>query len=78
MGGYARHNPELIGFIQGFYRQYGILLDPVYTSKMMFGLMDLIRMGYFEEGSSICAIHTGGLQGWNGFTERFGIDPATF
>ncbi len=78
LGGYARIRPELTGFIQGFYRRHGILLDPVYTGKMMYGLMDMIRLGCFEEDTSICAIHTGGLQGWNGIRERFNIDPSTF
>ncbi len=78
LGGYARISPELTGFIQGFYRRHGILLDPVYTGKMMYGLMDMIRLGFFEEDTSICAIHTGGLQGWNGIRERFKIDPSTF
>jgi len=77
-GGYARITRELIAFIQQFYQRHGVLLDPVYTGKMMFGLYDLIRRDQFREGKSICAMHTGGLQGWHGITERYGIDPATF
>jgi 1-aminocyclopropane-1-carboxylate deaminase len=33
---------------------------------MMFGLFDLIKQGYFPDGSKILAIHTGGLQGIEG------------
>ena len=67
LGGYAKTNQKLFDFIQDFELKYNILLDPIYTSKMMYGLFDLIQKNYFPEGSTILAIHTGGLQGWNGF-----------
>ena len=38
----------------------------------MYGIFDLIEKGYFQKGSSIVAIHTGGLQGIAGFNQRFG------
>jgi len=66
-GGYAKTNDELDNFIIDFYRQHNILLEPVYTGKMLFGLFDLIKQRYFKEGSKILAIHTGGLQGLEGF-----------
>ena len=66
-GGFARHVPELIDFIRRFREQSGILLDPIYTSKMMWGVFDLLRRGYFNPGSTVVAVHTGGLQGWKGF-----------
>jgi 1-aminocyclopropane-1-carboxylate deaminase len=62
-GGYAKINEELVVFINRFKKDFGIPLDPVYTGKMMFGVMDLIQKGYFPEHSKILAIHTGGLQG---------------
>lgn len=62
-GGYAKINQELICFINDFYGQTNIPLDPVYTGKMMFGIIDLIKKGYFQNSSKIVAIHTGGLQG---------------
>ncbi|MCX7552029.1 1-aminocyclopropane-1-carboxylate deaminase/D-cysteine desulfhydrase [Xanthomarina sp. F2636L] len=65
-GGYAKINAELISFINEFKSQYGMPLDPVYTGKMMFGVFDLIRRGYFSKNSKILAIHTGGLQGIEG------------
>ncbi len=77
-GGYGKITDELIGFIEQFYIRHGILLDPVYTGKMMFGIYDMIRRDMIPAGSSICAIHTGGLQGWNGVRERYGIDPISF
>ena len=38
-------------------------LDFVYTAKMLFGIIDRIKNGYFIPGSSILCLHTGGLQG---------------
>lgn len=61
-GGYAKVSNELIQFINQFYIQYKIPLDPVYTGKMLFGLFQLIKTGYFSENTRILAIHTGGLQ----------------
>ena len=68
-GGYAKINAELISFMNQFKRQYHISLDPVYTSKMLFGVMDLLKIGYFPEHSKILVIHTGGLQGISGMNE---------
>jgi 1-aminocyclopropane-1-carboxylate deaminase len=65
-GGYAKINEELIRFINAFREQSGVPLDPIYTGKMMFGILDLINKGDFPEGSKILAIHTGGLQGIEG------------
>lgn len=71
-GGYARYNWDLIQFINNFYANHHIPLDPVYTGKMMFGVYDLVNQGFFAKGSNILAIHTGGLQGIRGFNDRFG------
>lgn len=62
-GGYAKINTELKLFLNSFYQKYLISLDPVYTSKMVFGVIDLISKEYFPENSKILIIHTGGLQG---------------
>ena len=62
-GGYAKVSEELILFINEFYQKHKIPLDPIYTGKMMFGVMDLIAKNYFPENSKILVIHTGGLQG---------------
>jgi 1-aminocyclopropane-1-carboxylate deaminase/D-cysteine desulfhydrase-like pyridoxal-dependent ACC family enzyme len=72
-GGYAKNKPELIDFIWWFYENFGVVLDPIYTGKMAFGIWDLIQKNYFPTGSKILMIHSGGLQGNIGFTERTGI-----
>ena len=68
-GGYAKIDSELVRFINEFKEKTGIPLDPIYTGKMMFGILDLIRKGYFKENSRILAIHTGGLQGIPGMNQ---------
>jgi len=72
LGGYARFNTELIHFINNFKSTFGIPLDPVYTGKMMYAIFDLIKNEFFQPGTKILALHTGGLQGIAGFNQRFG------
>ena len=62
-GGYAKTTPELITFIKTFEADFEIPLEQVYTGKMLFGILELIAQGYFKNGSTIVAVHTGGLQG---------------
>lgn len=61
-GGYAKVTKELTEFMDQVEKQFNIPLDPIYTAKMMFGIMDLIKKKFFAAGSTILAIHTGGLQ----------------
>lgn len=69
-GGYAKLPPALRGFIQMFEQTYGVLLDPIYTGKLLAGLLDLIDQGQFAPGSTVVAVHTGGLQAWGGFGNK--------
>lgn len=62
-GGYAKWNSELLAFMQDFRAEYDVRLEQVYTAKMFYGLFDLIQKGFFEAGTTIVAVHTGGLQG---------------
>lgn len=65
-GGYGKVSNELINFINDFNEKYNIPLDPIYTGKMVFGVIELINKNYFPENSKILTIHTGGLQGIEG------------
>lgn len=65
-GGYAKTTPELIHFVKDFAQQTGILLDPIYTGKMLFAIRDLALQNHFPKNQKILAIHTGGLTGWVG------------
>lgn len=72
-GGYAKYKSELIDFMRSFFKETGIKLDPVYTGKQFYAVMDQIQKGFFPKGSKIILTHTGGLQGIRGFEERYGI-----
>ena len=69
-GGYAKVNPELINFCQTFQQENNIALDYIYTGKMFYGVMELLKQGFFKPGK-ILLIHTGGLQGNVGIEEKF-------
>ena len=80
-GGYGKVTAALIGFINQFYMNTKIPLDPIYSGKMVFGIMDLMTKNYFPDGSKILLIHTGGLQGirgMNGFLEKKKMTKITF
>ncbi len=66
-GGYAKYNAALIHFINRFKKETTIQLDPLYTGKMAFGILDMIKKNTFPDKSNILMIHTGGLQGIKGF-----------
>ena len=69
-GGYAKFDKPLLDFILNWLEQTGILLDPIYTSKMCRRVIQQIEAGEFEQGQSITLIHSGGLQGWRGMQKR--------
>ncbi|MBK6995574.1 MAG: pyridoxal-phosphate dependent enzyme [Lewinellaceae bacterium] len=71
-GGFAKHHPPVIEFVRSFFQQTNILLDPIYTAKMLFGVFDMLAKGDFAPNSTVVALHTGGLQGWEGFSKRYG------
>jgi len=59
--GYGILQKEVFDAMVAVARVEGIFLDPVYTGKAMWGLMDLIRQGYFEKDETVVFIHTGGI-----------------
>ncbi|HTS46083.1 MAG TPA: pyridoxal-phosphate dependent enzyme [Puia sp.] len=62
-GGYAKKAPELIHFMNWLYDQSSIPSDFVYTAKLFYAVIDLVRKNYFATGTKILLIHSGGLQG---------------
>lgn len=71
-GGFAKLHEPVVDFTRRFLRSTGVLLDPVYTAKMAYGVFDMLEKGRFPEQSRVVLLHTGGLQGWAGFRERYG------
>lgn len=69
-GGYAKTAPALNAFIRQFTAQTGILIEPVYTGKLLYGVFDLATRDYFETGARILVVHTGGLTGILGLHEQ--------
>ena len=62
-GGYAKHDPVLIDFMNDFFNLTAIPTDFVYTGKLAYAIFDLIKKNHFPAGSKILMIHSGGLQG---------------
>jgi D-cysteine desulfhydrase len=61
--GYALNRQVEIDFIKQVSLIEGLILDPVYTGKALFGVRDQILKGRFKKGKKILFIHTGGLFG---------------
>ena len=58
---YSVPNAKMVEAVQMAARTEGILLDPVYTGKIMAGLIGLARQGHFKPNAKVLFIHTGGL-----------------
>lgn len=61
--GYAQSRPEELEFIQNTAKKEGVIFDPVYTGKAMYGMMNEIEKGTFKKRENVLFIHTGGLFG---------------
>ena len=70
-GGYGKVADELIGFVKLFVASTGILIEPIYTGKMLYALYDLAEKKHFAPGSRILVIHTGGIWGLLGMKDKF-------
>jgi 1-aminocyclopropane-1-carboxylate deaminase/D-cysteine desulfhydrase-like pyridoxal-dependent ACC family enzyme len=62
-GGYAKTSRELLSFIKEIGNACGIPLDHVYTGKLLYAIFGEAERGTFQRGTTLLAIHTGGLQG---------------
>jgi 1-aminocyclopropane-1-carboxylate deaminase len=64
---FASASPELRHFAADFEATTGIWLDPIYTTKMLFGLFDLLQKNQIPPDSDVIALHTGGVRPDAGF-----------
>jgi len=62
-GGYAKHQPNLLSFMQDLWHEEQMPTDFVYTAKMIYATKTLIQKDHFAPGSRLLLIHSGGLQG---------------
>lgn len=60
-GGYARATTSLLSFADDFTARHGIPIDRVYVAKMLFGLYDMVARGEVAPGTTLLAVHTGGV-----------------
>ncbi len=65
-GGYAKHTPQLLEFIENFNAKNNFAIEFVYTGKLFAGVYDLIAKGFFKRGFAIQLLHTGGIQKTDG------------
>jgi 1-aminocyclopropane-1-carboxylate deaminase len=70
-GIYGVAGPRTIEAIKLVGQLEGMITDPVYEGKSMAGMIDLIKEGYFKEGSKVCYVHLGGQPAINGYTTAF-------
>ncbi|WP_198147277.1 1-aminocyclopropane-1-carboxylate deaminase/D-cysteine desulfhydrase [Gilvimarinus polysaccharolyticus] len=69
--GYGRPlSTAMLRFWQQFEHDNGVLLDPIYTLKMLWAINQLAKLGYWRRGDQVVAVHTGGLQGRRGFAQQ--------
>lgn len=73
--GYASCNSDLIAFKKNWEAAHNIPLDYVYTAKLMYAAEDLMNHRFFAIESKILLIHSGGLQGNEGFENRYHLTP---
>lgn len=69
--GYAQSQPQELQCIKDLASLEGVILDPVYTGKAFYGLVEEIRKGTFQDLQNILFIHTGGLYGLFPHSESF-------
>jgi len=68
--GYAKVNASLFSFIEDFYEQTGIALDPIYTGKVMKSALDNFAFKPDAWWTKTLFYHSGGLQGMSGFRKE--------
>ncbi len=76
-GGYGKYSTELLDFMENFYLETAIPLDPIYTGKAMKALYDWV----VQEDVSECKLlflHTGGVEGGKTIAEKEKRVFATF
>jgi 1-aminocyclopropane-1-carboxylate deaminase len=62
-GGYGKVTRELMEFMHVMKETHDLPLDAVYTGKLLWAVMEEVKKGSFTRGTTILALHTGGLQG---------------
>lgn len=61
-GGYAKKSLELEQFVENWNEKQQVLIEPVYTGRLFYGLTQMLQQNYFPENANILLIHSGGRQ----------------
>ena len=69
--GYSIPTDSMVEAVKLFAQNEAILLDPVYTGKEAAGFIDLVRTGYFEKGSNVLFLTTGGSPALYAYMDTF-------
>lgn len=69
--GYAIPYAEVLETIRLVARSEGIILEPVYTGKAFYGLLDQLNKGKIEAGAPVIFIHTGGTYSIFAYRNQF-------
>lgn len=72
--GYAKAEQEVFDCIQWLASMEGVILDPVYTGKAFYGLVNEIRSGALGEKPQVVFVHTGGLFGVYPYRDKFKLN----
>jgi 1-aminocyclopropane-1-carboxylate deaminase/D-cysteine desulfhydrase-like pyridoxal-dependent ACC family enzyme len=59
-GSFAREDPEILEAIRLAARTEGLIIDPVYTGKVVANLIREVRSGEVGDEESVVFLHTGG------------------
>ncbi len=72
--GYSIGYPALFESIRWLAKTEGVVLDPVYTGKAFYGLVEEIKKGTFANISDVVFVHTGGVFGVFPYKDEFDFD----
>ena len=67
-GGYGKYSDVLLDFMEDFFHQTAVPLDPIYSGKALFELLDWVVKNNITN-TSVLFIHTGGIQGGRQISE---------
>ncbi len=73
--GYAIGYPQLFDAIRWVAAMEGVVLDPVYTGKAFYGMLQELKLGRYQHHADIVFVHTGGIYGLFPFKENFTSTP---
>ena len=60
-GGYAKYNQDLFSTIKECISKEGMIIDPTYSGKAFWGMIDIIKKNSFYQGTNILFWNTGGI-----------------